>query len=531
MTTIDASNKDYITVIREKTNDDGSTTKEITTITDPKAIEVFKQADLDGSKAIDSKEELAKFKELKDAQDKAASQLSSLSDALSETEIEKKDMSEPTEPKEDPKADDKDVKTMFEKFSTAIQDFLKGLAELLGIKPKEDKPVDPKPVDPKPAPADEGTSVEVNRILKAFDVNGDGFSSKEERDKVQDGVNEANSYLANAKETDEKGNVTRKEIEIDKLTKTVEELDTTTGKTVKKEVPADDAVKDLMKTYDKDGDGKLSASEQISLERDLADVQKLLDKEKDQKYVKIGDTAEVPVEPTVEPTIEPTVEPTIEPTVEPTIEPTVEPTIEPTVEPTIEPTVEPTIEPTVEPTIEPTVEPTIEPSPAEVRQAKLAAEFKNIIDNVLGSGMGSRLSDKQQQKLMLAQIAQMDAQTLKDFFTKNPKYAAKINEGVDSSWKDDSIYKAITDKLVTARRDSAGVINANKNDFNEVYYTLKNIDLDNCDPEELKALANKAAQLHSDDYDTIYDFVQSKATFSEENEMSAKLVRLLSMAE
>ena len=155
-------------------------------------------------------------------------------------------------------------------------------------------PVEPTETPAPSEPAGNNTSVEVNRIMDDFDKNGDGFISREERTKINESINEAGSYLDSAKETDENGNVTRKEIDLNNLTKKVTVYDEATGKTEIKEVPADEDVVEMMRSYDKDGDGKLSPSEQKSLERDLGDTKEFLAGQEDQNYIKVGDTARRP---------------------------------------------------------------------------------------------------------------------------------------------------------------------------------------------------------------------------------------------
>ena len=163
-----------------------------------------------------------------------------------------------------------------------------------GIPIEPTGPVEPTETPAPSEPTGNNTSVEVNRIMDDFDKNGDGFISREERTKINESINEAGSYLDSAKETDENGNVTRKEIDLNNLTKKVTVYDEATGKTEIKEVPADEDVVEMMRSYDKDGDGKLSPSEQKSLERDLGDTKEFLAGQEDQNYIKVGDTARRP---------------------------------------------------------------------------------------------------------------------------------------------------------------------------------------------------------------------------------------------
>ena len=153
MTTIDV-NKDYITVTRSRQNDDGSTTEVITKYTDPKTVEIFTKADLNGNKKIDTKEELAKFEELKAEHDKSASQLDTLSKALKETKIgEGKEIGVGEKPAEASKTTNPDVKELFEKLCEYMQNFLKSLAELLGIKADDNSATVPAPTVENTTPA------------------------------------------------------------------------------------------------------------------------------------------------------------------------------------------------------------------------------------------------------------------------------------------------------------------------------------------------------------------------------------------
>ena len=289
MTSIEAVNQDYISVSRSKKNQDGSTTQEVTKYTDPKLIEIFKKADLNKNNKIDTKEEMAKFDELKAEQEKTTNQLDSLKQALGETDVslESEDQA-PAQISKD------DFKQLFEMLASFITGLLGSFAKLMGGQEQTGagqttggtQSGGAAPINP----TDKDYSVEVNKIMKKFDKNRDGFSSKEERENVKDGVSEANSYLSNAKEIDKNGNVKRNDIDLYNLKKKVTVTDPTTGKTEVKEVEADKTVKEVMRSYDKNHDGKLDASEQVSMERDLGDVKKLLKNEKDQDYVKIGQT-------------------------------------------------------------------------------------------------------------------------------------------------------------------------------------------------------------------------------------------------
>ena len=152
---VEASKNGYILITHSRQNADGSITEETTKLTNSKVIEIFKQSDLNENQKLDTKEELAKFEELKAEQEKTVSNLNSLSQALSETEIGNS-LEIPKEIKKNPTTTDETTIKLFKQLCSLVQNFLKGLAELFGIKTDDSKTETPKempkPVEPTQAP-------------------------------------------------------------------------------------------------------------------------------------------------------------------------------------------------------------------------------------------------------------------------------------------------------------------------------------------------------------------------------------------